>query len=48
LRHAGGIGLTGIAERVRALGGDVAIESSRGTQLLVSIPIPGVAPAVAA
>jgi len=48
LRHAGGIGLTGIGERVRALGGNVAIESSHGTQLLVSIPIPGVAPAVAA
>jgi hypothetical protein len=44
LRHAGGIGLTGIAERVRALGGDVAIESSRGTQLLVSIPSPASRP----
>jgi len=46
--HAGGIGLTSIGERVRALGGNVAIRSSHGTQLLVSIPIPGVAPARAA
>jgi signal transduction histidine kinase len=48
LRHAGGIGLTGIGERVRALGGNVAIESSHGTRLLVSIPLPGVVPAQAA
>jgi signal transduction histidine kinase len=48
MRHAGGIGLTGIGERVRALGGNVAIQSSHGTQLLVSIPIPGIASARAA
>ena len=47
-RHAGGIGLTGIGERVRALGGNVALQSSRGTHLLVSIPIPGIASAQAA
>jgi signal transduction histidine kinase len=46
MRRAG-IGLTGIGERVRALGGNVAIQSSHGTQLL-SIPIPGIASARAA
>jgi signal transduction histidine kinase len=47
-RQVGGIGLTGIGERVRALGGTVAIQSSGGTRLVVKIPVPGVAPAQAA
>jgi signal transduction histidine kinase len=47
-RQARGIGLTGIGERVHALGGTVAIQSSRGTRLLVSIPVAGVASAEAA
>lgn len=48
IRQPRGIGLTGIGERVRALGGSVAIQSSHGTHLLVSIPLPGVMPARAA
>jgi two-component system NarL family sensor kinase len=48
MRHPRGIGLTGIGERVRALGGNVAIQSSHGTRLLVSIPLTGVTPARAA
>jgi signal transduction histidine kinase len=51
MRQPRGIGLTGIGERVRALGGNVAIQSSQsshGTRLLVSIPLAGVTPARAA
>ena len=47
-RQARGIGLTGIGERVRALGGSVTIRSHHGTELLVSIPLPGIAAARAA
>ncbi len=46
-REGRGIGLTGIGERVRALGGTMAIRSGRGTQLLVNLPLPSPA-AVAA
>jgi signal transduction histidine kinase len=42
-----GIGLTGIGERVRALGGTVDIRSGQGTQLRVNLPVSGAA-AVAA
>ena len=48
IRQPRGIGLTGIVERVRALGGSVAIQSTHGTQLLVTIPLPGVTAARAA
>jgi len=48
LREARGIGLTGIGERVRALGGTLAVRSGGGTQLLVSLPRPVVEPARAA
>ena len=46
-RAGHGIGLTGIGERVRALGGTVDIRSGQGTQLRVNLPVPGAA-AVAA
>jgi signal transduction histidine kinase len=47
-KPARGIGLTGIGERVRALGGDMAIRAGAGTQLVVRIPLPGEASARAA
>jgi hypothetical protein len=38
--HAGGVGLSGMRERVRELGGELNIESSRrGTTLIVMIPV---------
>jgi len=46
-RPGQGIGLTGIGERVRALGGTVSIRSDHGTRLLVNLPMPS-ATAVAA
>lgn len=36
--HTSGTGLVGISERARALGGAVALQSARGTQLTVRIP----------
>jgi two-component system sensor histidine kinase UhpB len=37
---AGGFGLLGMRERVRALGGSCSIDGSRGTRVLVRLPYP--------
>jgi signal transduction histidine kinase len=47
-RRGRGIGLTGIAERVHALGGTVSLRSGGGTELVVRLPLATRAPARAA
>jgi signal transduction histidine kinase len=38
--HASGIGLVGIRERVRALGGQLSITSRKGVRVSVQVPVP--------
>jgi signal transduction histidine kinase len=40
---AGGVGLAGMRERIREIGGDLRIESNfEGTHVTVSVPVRGV------
>jgi len=39
--HTSGIGLVGIRERVRALGGQLSITSRKGVRVSVQVPVPG-------
>ncbi len=38
--HREGMGMQGIRERVKAIGGEVAWQSGRGTELIIDVPLP--------